>query len=330
MPYGSFGELKPFTPFTSLVSGVGAGEEIQTGALKRDMYRTALQRQQEERAALKTYAVGGGDKDLLAASPDLWMRLNENQRKVVDAGMKEFQEQAPYLTPESYPKWHQDFTSRHKELTPVLPQPDQMKTPEQVQGFVTKGLNMATALHKQKTDIETAAKQKLYQTVQLPAMRLEQQFKEKLTGMQYDKQLTLQENQQKFADKELQKKLDLDREMKEAKTTEAREGHFYTNLRFEQARLNETFMKQMGDIDKTYTGPEKETKELELRRSHDYVNNKILKKYKSWADEYKIPFQEVPEESAAAGTQYMLPSRDDPNKMIPATKEQYNAWHGIK
>ncbi|HEY6022526.1 MAG TPA: hypothetical protein VIY48_22475, partial [Candidatus Paceibacterota bacterium] len=81
MPYGSsfgggdFGD-SAFRPFSSLIAGVNAGEQVQYNALRSQVARDAMQRQQEEREALKTYASGGGDRDLLAAAPDTWMKLN--------------------------------------------------------------------------------------------------------------------------------------------------------------------------------------------------------------------------------------------------------------
>jgi hypothetical protein len=331
MQFGSSG-LEPVRPFSSLIAGVGAGEQIQTDSLKRQVLQTGLDRARDERAALKTYANTGEGKDLLAASPDMWMKLNEDQRKEMESGMKAFKEQAPFLTPENYAGWAANYQKQHPNLGKLLPPPQQMQTPEQIGGFVTKANKAVTSLYEQKTAIDTAAKEEQYKKIQLPAMKLENEFKTKLYNLQATKQLDLQKNAQEFAHAENKEKLKLDREMKEAKTTETREGHFYTNLRFEQSKLNETLLKGIEKIGESYTGPEKDAKELELRRSHSYINNQILKKYKTWADEYKIPFQELPDESGgkAAGTQYMLPSRDDPNKMIPATKEQYNAWHGIK
>jgi hypothetical protein len=302
MPYGSFGELRPFTPFSSLIAGVGAGEQVQTNALKRGMMQNALDSRRQEQAALRTYADTGEGKDLLASSPDMWMKLNEDQRKELDSGTKEFKEQAPFLTPENYSSWAQSYQKRHPNLGKLLPPSEQMQTPDQITAFNAKAHKAITDLYAQKSAIDVGAKKELYKDVQLPAMKLEQAFKEKTLGMTADKQLTLQENQQNFLRAENEKKLSLERDMKEAKTTEAREGHFYTNLRFEQAKLNETFLKQMEKVSEAYTGPEKDSKELELRRSHELVNNKILRKYKTWADEYKIPFQEVPEENKPAAT----------------------------
>lgn len=302
-------ELNPIRPFSSFISGMGAEQQMEYSGLRNQAIRGAAEQQKEEKAALKAYAAGGGDRDLLAASPDLWMRLNKSQREDVENAMKEFREQAPFLTPENYPKWREGFQSKYKGFNQALfPPPDQMQTPEQVKGFVTKAAALATDLetqkHKSLLAEQTRAKQEEWKTIGQPHAQMEISAREKLAGIQYDKQLTLQQNQQKFQEAENKKKLDLEREIKDARTTEQREQHFMTNFRSSQVHLNDAYMKQMTELDKQgLSGVERDAQELRIRRSYDDMQNELVKTYKPMADKYKIPFPyEVKEMKSTTGS----------------------------
>lgn len=294
--FGRDGYGEPFRPFGSFISGLGAAQEMEYSGLRSQVAREALSRVQDEKAALKTYAAGGGDRDLLAAAPDTWMKLNKTQQEDVNNAMNYFDKVSPFWTVDNYGQQREDFYKKFPRFSQsLLPAADQMKTPEQLNSLVTRAQKLGTEVARQRAAAlageQVKAQQDIYKTIKEPSMRLQFAFQTALTGQRYNNQLSLQENNQNFqaAQNEMTRKLQ--RDLSDAKTTEAREGHFMTNFRFGQTKLNDAYMKQVGEVDKMQLpAAEREAQVENIKNSYNYMQNELVKTYKPLADKYKIPF----------------------------------------
>jgi hypothetical protein len=96
MPYG-LGELKPFLPASSLISGFEAGEQLQMSGLKRQAAQEALTREREMTSALQEYKQTGEPAALRGVNPELAMRLQKHLDKQDPESLKGYGKAASFI-----------------------------------------------------------------------------------------------------------------------------------------------------------------------------------------------------------------------------------------
>ena len=109
MPYG-LGELKPFMPFSSLISGVGAGEQLQASGLKRQAAQMELNREKEMAGALQEYKQTNDPSAFKGVNPELAIKLQDHLDQQTPEALKGYEKAANFIqksrggiTPENWP-----------------------------------------------------------------------------------------------------------------------------------------------------------------------------------------------------------------------------------
>lgn len=296
---------------SALIGGIGAGQELYSRNLINQARSLALDRERGRQSALESYSQSKDPTELMKYDPELVMKLDKAGQERLSAGIELFDKISPYL--EANPGNNEMWAAAAQDLTKAgapqsIIQGFTDRNPDERLGYL-KSLRQNAIQAKADLTRATAGaqvgehvkgQQALWKTVQQPAQKMEQDFKIRLTNLDFDKRKSLQENQQNWHTAESKRKESLERELKDAKTTEAREQHFFTNLRHEQTQLEKSYLKSIEDINKTYpAGPERDAQELQLRRSLDQMQDKVNGTYKAWADKYKIPFAHEPKQPAS-------------------------------
>lgn len=123
---------EPFRPFSSLISGVEAGNQLQYGALRQRALGYAMEQEKAKRDAMKQYQATGDPKSLIPAlTPEQALEAPARiQAQQLDLGLKAsqyFDSIRPDLTWETYPKIRQEALSKFPDFAEQhFPPPEKM------------------------------------------------------------------------------------------------------------------------------------------------------------------------------------------------------------
>jgi hypothetical protein len=291
--------LEQRRPFSSFIAGMGAADQMQQSSLKNEAMRDALTQQKEQRTAMKQYAATGDDTAIKGVAPEMWIKLDENARKSVEAGMKEFQQIGPYLTTENYSAAWQEFGKTNPGLVKLWPHPSEITDQARLDQFKSRGADFVTKSLANQTstvgEAQVGVQKQQMEAVTIPTMKLQEQLQEKLGDATYDHNLSLQKNAQTFQEGQIKIGRTLQMDLAKMVDKRTKTDHFFNVLKGEESSINQLYFKGIEAIDKEYGGstddPGYNARVGALNRERTKLLADIHEKYAGWAKQSGIDFK---------------------------------------
>jgi hypothetical protein len=313
--------VQPKGWFAPLALGASVGSQISSDIMKNRLAQSALDQQQGQLAGREQYAQTKDPTSLIKYDPELMMKLNDQDAKMLSSGLDLFNKAAPYLDatnpdPARYEAVRQDLGKISPKLLSILQPANSFQDPQQLGSYIGKlkdiapqaQVDLARKLQpvqvdtaRQLSGIEVGAKTALMgkqQEINKDIHKFQNDLDIGRMGVHYNQQLGLQGSRQKFEAGQAEEDRGFKKELATMTDERGRQNHFLSVYERELQSATHPYDVQIAKIsagDGLYETKEaREYAIAELSALKKREANAVISRYGKIAQDAKVPFYDKP------------------------------------